>query len=315
MRRTTGTRLATLAAVSLTAVLATAPAAQAAYYNTYSDIADAPDVGAYTGAQGFAAGATYLYSIKTRTSNDDDRSLIYRANRSGGSATLMSNATDGTSSNAWLGHANDMTITASGGTNYFWVVTMESSGPQLVKLSYDGTSYRKVGGFGVRLNGAVKTVSGISRVAVTSSTTSFLFKSGSTVYRGSIGTGATSGTVDLAPAFTLQTSGALVNGAPVSDIEDFAEQGFYYDESRDVLYRPLTKENRSIVLVYPDVTTSTQTPRKADPDLSFRITSSAYTKFEVEGVGVSSGDRKLYFNTNRNGDKDGFHAFKGYVAP
>lgn len=317
MHITTGSRLATIAAIALTTVVVTAPAAQAAYYNTYSDIADAPDYGAgITGAQGFAAGATYLYSIKTRTSQDHDISVIYRANKNGESGTVvMKNGDTGTNYSTWLGHANDMTIVGFGGVNYFYVVTMESSGPQLVKLRYDGTTYRKVGQYAVKLNGAVTAVSGISRVAVTSTTVSFLFKSGSRVYRGSVPLTATTGTVNLTTAFDLKTSGALVNGAPVSDIGDFKNQGFFYDAARDVVYTPLTKDNRSIVLVYRDVTTSPESPRTSDPDLSFRITSAKYDKFEIEGVGVNSVDRKLYFNTNRNGNKDGFHAFKGYVAP
>lgn len=317
MRITTGSRLATMAAIALTTVVVTAPAAHAAYYNTYSDIADTPDYGAgITGAQGFAAGSTYLYSIKTRTAENHDIAVIYRANKNGDSkASVMKNGDTGTNYTTWLGHANDMTIVGSGGVNYFYVVTMESTGPQLVKLRYDGTTYRKVGQYAVKLGGAVKKVSGISRVAVSSTTASFLFKSDKNVYRGSVPLTATTGTVNLTTAFDLKTEGALVDGSPVSDIDKFRDQGFFYDAARDVVYTPLTRENRSIVLVYRDVTTSPQSPRTSDPKLSFRITSGVYDKFEIEGVGVSSSDRKLYFNTNRNGNKDGFHAFKGYVAP
>jgi hypothetical protein len=46
-------------------------AAQAAYYNTYTDIASTPNTSCCTGAQGFAAGTTYLYSIKNHTNYDD----------------------------------------------------------------------------------------------------------------------------------------------------------------------------------------------------------------------------------------------------
>lgn len=61
-----------------------------------------------------------------------------------------------------------------------------------------------------------------------------------------------------------------------------------------MLYYPLTKDNRSIVLVYRNVTPSSTGTITSATDLSFRITSDKYSKFEIEGVGISGG--KLYFN-------------------
>lgn len=264
--------------------------------------------------QGFAAGSTYLYSIKTRT-NYDDVSVIYRVNKSTGARVLMTNGTNNSSTNPWLGHANDMTIVDIDGKHHMFVVTMKSSGAQLVRLRYDGTTYYHAGSYQIRLNNAVATPSGINRVSVTSTTINFMFKSGRTVYNGSLPLRASSGTINLTKAFTLQVEGALVNGSTVSDLTTFTNQGFFYDASKKVLYYPLTKANRSIVLVYRNVTPSTTGTVKSASDLSFRITSSAYTKFEIEGVGLSGG--KLYFNTNRansNGAFDGVHVFNGYTA-
>jgi len=142
-----------------------------------------------------------------------------------------------------------------------------------------------------------------------------MFKSGRTIYNGSLPLTASSGTIDLTRAFDLQVEGALVNGATVSDLGTFANQGFFYDAANKVLYYPLTKDNRSIVLVYRNVSPTTTGTAPAATDLSFRITSSAYTKFEIEGVEISDG--KLYFNTNRSnssGSFDGVHVFNGYVA-
>ncbi|MEV6965245.1 hypothetical protein AB0M47_09015 [Hamadaea sp. NPDC051192] len=289
-------------------------AAQAAYYNTYSDIASLPNTSCCTGVQGFAAGSTYLYSVKNHT-NYDDLAVIYRVNKTTGDRVLMTNGTNGGTTNTWLGHANDMTIVDIDSQHHLFVVTMEATGAQLVKLRYDGTTYYYVGSYQIRLNGAVASPSGVSRVAQDSTTISFMFKSGRTVYNGSIPLRANSGTINLTKAFDLQVEGALVNGATVSDLTTFANQGFFYDASKKVLYYPLTKENRSIVLVYRNVTTATTGTAPAATDLSFRITSSAYTTFEIEGVGLSAGT--LYFNTNRanaNGSFDAVHAFKGYVA-
>ncbi|WP_027346943.1 hypothetical protein [Hamadaea tsunoensis] len=310
-----GRRL-TLAIVMIVGLLVVpGQAAQAAYYNTYTDIASTPNTSCCTGAQGFAAGSTYLYSIKNHT-DYDDLAVIYRVNKTTGDRVLMTNGTNGGTTNTWLGHANDMTIVDIDGQHHMFIVTMEATGAQVVRLRYDGTTYYYAGSYQVRLNGAVSTPSGISRVAVTSTTISFMFKSGRTVYNGSLPLRASSGTIDLTKAFDLQVDGALVNGATVADLGTFANQGFYYDAAKDVLYYPLTKDNRSIVLVYRNITTATTGTAPAATDLSFRITSSAYsTLFEIEGVGVSDG--KLYFNTNRansSGSYDGVHVFNGYVA-
>jgi hypothetical protein len=142
-----------------------------------------------------------------------------------------------------------------------------------------------------------------------------MFKSGRTVYNGRLPLRAASGTIDLTKAFDLQVDGALVNGAPVPDLNTFLNQGFHYDPAKHVLYNPLTKDNRSIVLVYRDVSPTTTGTAPAARDLSFRVTSSMYTFFEIEGVGISDG--KLYFSTNRSnsgGAHDGVHVFKDYVA-
>lgn len=309
-----GRRLVIMAPVIAGVVALTESPALAAYYNTYSDIAGTPDTNGCTGAQGFAAGSTYLYSIKNRTGSDD-LAVIYRVNKTTGDRVLMTNGTDGGVTNPWLGHGNDMTIVDIDGAHHLFVVTMNANGAQLVRLLYEGSTYYFAGSYEVRLNGATAAPSGISRVSVSSTTITFMFKSGRTIYNGSLPLRASSGTIDLTKAFDLQVDGALVNGATVPDLNTFVNQGFYYDAAKQVLYNPLTKDNRSIVLVYRDVSPTTTGTAPAAGDLSFRITSSAYTFFEIEGVGISDG--KLYFSTNRSnssGANDGVHVFKDYVA-
>jgi hypothetical protein len=310
-----GRRLVIMAPVIAGVVALTESPALAAYYNTYSDIADTPDTNGCTGAQGFAAGSTYLYSVKNRTGSDD-LSVIYRVNKATGDRVLMTNGTSGGVTNPWLGHGNDMTIVDIDGAHHLFVVTMKSSGgAQLVRLLYEGTKYYFAGSYELNLNGTTVAPSGISRVSVSSATITFMFKSGRTVYNGSLPLRADSGTIELTKAFDLQVDGALVNGATVPDLDTFSNQGFYYDAAKQVLYNPLTKDNRSIVLVYRGVSPTTTGTAPAAGDLSFRITSSAYTFFEIEGVGLSDG--KLYFSTNRSNDSgahDGVHVFKDYVA-
>lgn len=310
-----GRRLVIMAPVIAGVVALTESPALAAYYNTYSDIADTPNTNGCTAAQGFAAGATYLYSIKN---HNDELSVIYRINKSTGDRELMTNGTSGGVTNPWLGHGNDMTIVDIDGVHHLFVVTMKGSGSaQLVKLSYDGNTYYFAGSYELTHGGATLSASGISRVSVSSTTITFMFKSGWTVYNGSLPLHANSGTIELTKAFELQVEGAQVDGSTVSDIGTFSPQGFYYDAANHVLYNPLTKENRSIVLVYRGVSSATTGTAPAASDLSFRITSSVYKFFEIEGVGLSDG--KLYFSTNRvyesNGAaNDGVHVFKDYVA-
>lgn len=305
--------LALVALVAGLAVLPGAPA-HAAYYNTYDDVAATPDTSDTTGAQAFAAGSTYLYSVKNRTS-DDGRAVIYRVNKSTGDRVVMTNGTDKRAYNTWLGHANDMTIVDIDGKHHFFVVTMEKTGAQLVKLRYDGTTYYKAGSYKITLGGAVAAPSGVTRVAVSSTTIRFFFKSGRQVYNGTLPLRADSGTIAITKAFLLDVDGALVNGTTVSDLGTFSHQGVYYDAANQTLYVPLTKDNRSIVLVYRSITSARTATATSDKNLSFRITSSAYSKFEIEGVGLSGG--RLYFNTNRassSGAHDGVHVFEGYTV-
>jgi len=310
-----GRRLVIMAPVIAGVVALTESPALAAYYNTYSDIADIPDTDGCTSAQGFAAGTTYLYSIKKNKT--DDLSVIYRVNKTTGDRVLMTNGTTGGVTNPWLGHGNDMASADIDGVHHLFVVTMKDNSAQLVKLSYDGSTYYFAGSYTILHNGDTLAPSGISKVSTSSTTLTFMFKSGSTVYNGTLPLRANSGTIDLTKAFELQVDGAKVDGATVPDIGSFLNQGFHYDPANHVLYNPLTKDNRSIVLVYRGVSPATTGTALAASDLSFRITSSMYKFFEIEGVGISDGT--LYFNTNRtyesNGDaNDGVHAFKDYVA-
>ncbi|MFC7488438.1 hypothetical protein ACOCJ7_08935 [Knoellia sp. CPCC 206453] len=312
------TRRLFVAAGILGMVIATAPPGQAGtgYFNTYQEEGATPNVGEHTGAQGFAVGADYNYSIKNR-SRDDGSAVIYRVPNATEVPQVMTNGANNSKSIAGLGHANDMTIATIGGVNHFFIVTMSSTGYQVKKLSYSGNTYKEVGRFTVKENGATKAVSGINRVLVTSTKIDFFFKSGSTVYKGSLPATANTGTINITKAFTLKTSGALVGGKPI-DLTGFVSQGFFYHESKKVLYYPLTKANVSVVLVYRNVTSTSTGVLAPSKDTSFRITSAKYSKFEIESLGINSKDGKLYFNTNRststNGNLDGVQVFEGYVA-
>ena len=117
------------------------------------------------------------------------------------------------------------------------------------------------------------------------------------VYRGQVPMTANSGTVNITHSFDIDIASALVNGSAVSKLENFTRQGIGYIASTDQLLVPLTNDNVSIILVYDNASTAAGTVM-ANPDLSFRITSSSYPYlFEIEGCDETNG--KLYFNCNR----------------
>ncbi|GGD61526.1 hypothetical protein [Paenibacillus nasutitermitis] len=288
--------------------------ASAAYYNTYTTVAKLNNANNAYAAQGFAVGSTYVYSAKVN--GDNTRAVIYRTKMSDGSTTLMTNGDKGTTYATYLGHANDLVLSTIGGNYYMFVVTMNSGSMSLVKLKYVGTKYYKVGNYTIKYKGSNKSMSGVKITSKDANNIHFLFKSGRTLYRGSLPLNAKSGTINVTGGFNLNIEDARVNGSTISNINSYAFQGFGYH--KNTIYVPMTYKNISIVLVYRNISTASGTI-KADKNYSFRITSAAYSNlFEIEGVGIGKGD-KLWFNTNRRtktGDTahDGVHYFKNYSA-
>jgi hypothetical protein len=288
--------------------------ASAAYYNTYSTIATLGNANNCYSSQGFAVGSTYTYSIKINS--DESKAVIYRTKMSDGTTTLMTNGDTSTTYATYLGHANDMVLSTIDGEFYMFILTTYAGNMSLVKLKYVGTTFYKVGNYTIKYNGTDKGMSGVKITSKDSSSINFLFKSGKTFYRGTLPLTANSGTINVTSAFSINIEDALVNGNTVSNINTYLFQGFGY--SNNTIYLPLTYENISIVLVYRNISTASGTIY-ADDDLSFRITSSAYSDlFEIEDVGIDNGG-KLWFNTNRRADSsdtasDGVHYFTLYTA-
>lgn len=286
----------TLAAISLLMV-----SAAAAYYNTYSTVATIPNGNGCNRAQGFAVGSSYVYTAKCN--DDESKQVIYRTKTSDGTTTLMTNGDTSKTYTTSLGHANDMDTCTINGKYHLFVATMKTGSESLVKLQYSGTTYTQLGGFTLKCNGEDVAISGAKKYAKDANYIYFLFfvydgtENGVGVYRGQIPLTANSGTINITHAFDLDIASALVNGATVTGLEDFTRQGIGYIASTDQLLVPLTNANVSIILVYDNASTATGTVR-ANSDLSFRITSSAYpTLFEIESCDETNG--RLYFNCNR----------------
>jgi hypothetical protein len=325
-------RLVATAAAALALVATTGAAANAAYYNSYTTVAPIPQSAGITGMQGFAAGSTYLYSIKIDSNppaGTAPNSMIYRTDKDTGATQVMQNVQNSTaiSTNPWLQHANDVALANYGDpAGHMFVLTGQDTGAQLVKLSYTGTTYKREASYNIfGPNGLIQSPTGISRVSIDASNVNFLFKDGSQIYRGSIALNAPGGAdIHLTDAYSLDVSHAVVNGVD-TDLSTWSPQGFlHYDPTADAIYTTVRKGTDTIVLVYPNVSTSTTNPRPAATDPSFLFTatsgsdSRAYTKHEFEGLALSGG--KLYFSTNRQTGTttvtpyDGVHVVNGYTA-
>lgn len=294
------TRISTFV-ISLLCAVAFSITANAAYYNTYTTVATIPNGNGCNRTQGFAVGSTYVYTAKCN--DNESKQVIYRTKISDGSTTLMTNGDTAATFTTHLGHANDMDTCTINGEYHLFVATLKSGNESLVKLQYSGTTYTQLGGFNLKYNGNNIAISGVKKYAKDSNYIYFLFfgydgtENGVTVYRGAVPLTANSGTINLTNAFDINIEDALVDGNVVSGLENFTRQGIGYIASSDQLLVPLTKNNVSIILVYNNASTATGTVT-ADPNLSFRITSSSYpTLFEIEGCDETNG--KLYFNCNR----------------
>lgn len=309
-------RPALLTRLALLVALALAPlaVARAAYYNTYTTVATLPNAAGCAATQGFDTGSTYAYSAKIN--GDDTSAILLRTNKSTGATNVMTNGDTGGTSASYLGHANDLVLSSINGDTCMFVATMKTGSLSLVKIKYVGSTYYKVGNFTLQRNGANVGMSSIKKIASDSANDYFLFKSGLTFYWGTIPKSSNSGTVALTTAFSINTTSALVNGSTVSDISTYTNQGFGYSVDNDRIFVVLTKENVSIILCYNNVNSASGTIT-ADPNLSFRITSSAYPNlFEIESCSIEDG--KLWFNANRRINasdtaNDCVAYFNGYV--
>ena len=304
------------ACVALSAsMLMTSTVAQAAttgYFNTYDTIVKAvSDRSGCTVTQGLAVGSGWLYTVKIN--GNDTKAVISKTNKSTGATTNLKTSS-GASTFNYLGHANDMDVASVNGKSNLYIATMKVGAGGLVRMEVNGSKITKKASYKIRYNGADTSVSAISVESKTDSKINFLFKKGKTVYRGSIGLNATSGTINLTKVCTLDVKSVNINGK-TTDLSSFTHQGMGYHKGK--LYVPLwagsSKQNQSVIAVY-NINSNTSGTITSDPNLSFRITSGSFNFFEIESCDISSSDGRLYFNTNRSSSCDGLLAFKNYAV-
>lgn len=305
-----------LTAIILCSVFAVFPATEikvdAAYYNTYTDVAAIPNANSCGSMQGMAIGKTYIYTIKR--DDNDTNCVIHKVARESGNKVQLTNSANGNYTVAGMGHANDACLTVIDGVENMFVVTMVAGTNNLWQLSLSGDHYTVKSKYSIKVDGSAVGMSGVDIISVSGGKINFLFKKGASFYKGSLTVGASSGTViNATKAFAINVSSVNINGT-TTDLSSYTYQGFgYYN---DMIFVPVTKSNVSVIIVYSGVSIASGTI-KSKSDLSFRITSSTYSAlFEMESCGIGP-DGKLYFNTNRrksstDTNHDGVHSFNNF---
>ena len=312
MKKIISMLLTLLVLCSLLTVFPGNTVANAAYFNTYSDIASLPNSNSCASMQGMAIGKTYIYCIKR--DDNDANCIIYKVARESKNKLLMTNSSTGDATIAGLGHANDACLVEINGVDTMFVVTMEATTNNLWRIELSGDYYKVVNKYSIKLDGSANATSGIDIMSFDGTTINFLFKKGANFYTGSLDVSASTGTViNMTKKFTINVSSVVVNGT-TTDLSSYTYQGFGY--YKGWIFVPVTSEDKSIVIVYENVDNASGTI-KSKSDLSFRITSSTYAAlFEMESCGIAP-DGMLYFNTNRRKSSsdtnyDALHVFKEF---
>lgn len=282
--------------------------ASAAYYNTYTT-KTLINNSTYTMSEGFAVGSTYAYTAKLNGSGT--QAILIKTNLGTGENFTLTDSGTGKAYATYLGHANDMAVCTIDSKSNLFIVDSDSN--KLVKVKVDGRKFSKEATYEFYCNGQAQSISAIDIVSKTDSSITFVCKKAKEIFIGSVAPNAASGKINLTKKFNLNVTDALVNGEKVPNLSKYTNQGMCY--SSGDLYVPLTgkgvgKKNVSIVLVYPNIMSSTSTTLKADSATSYRITSKEFELFEIESCGIQGG--KLWFNTNRakGGEQaDGIHYF------
>ncbi|MBL4984316.1 hypothetical protein QLH48_09840 [Bacillus safensis] len=292
--------------------------AQSGYFNTYTTYSAMSGSGFYTSMQGMAVDRNnnMIYAAKINTSNHLTQLYAIKMNGSSSNRTvkLLKNSDTNSTSND-LGHANDLAVKAQKGDDQvsLYVAPMSDGVKyvkKIVKLSVNTkkNTYKVAKSYVLPYQGANLSISGITYSV---GADKFIVRSGNRFFIGNFND--QKGQFEYEATFTLNDSKAIVNQSVV-DVSKYILQGISFYQG--TLYVPLSKpdsnggaSNVSVILTYPlninqMLKEQKETPAKdfskelfTRKDLSFRITSSAFTLFEIEAVDFDDGT--LYFNTNR----------------
>ena len=270
-----------------------------AFYGDYTDVAKIYDYGSCPSMQGLAVGSGQLYTVKT--GSNDTKAFISMTNKDTGSTTKLYNADAGSYYFDYLGHANDMDVWGIDGYSNLFVATTNKGAQSVVRLKRSGNNLYKVAQYRLVCNGSEICATALSIMGVSNGQIKLLTKWGMDLYTGTVSTSATNTTVEMTKLCTITKNRVLIKGSYL-DLSSFVNQGMGYYQ--DTLFVPITGDdtclNRSVIMVFDLSNVATGSTIYPTEALVFRVTSGAYSAlFEIESCDISSGDGKLYFNTNR----------------
>lgn len=307
---------ALVATLSLSAIPVSA---QSGYFNTYTVYEPMNSSSYNTSMQGMTIDRynNNIFTAKLNDANDTTQLFLTKLSSTESNRTtkLLKNASTGSTSSD-LGHANDLAVVAeSGATTVDVYVAPMADGVKyankIVKLAVNTSTgtYTVAKSYTLSYEGQNLSIGGITYSV---GYDKFIVKSGKRFFIGNFDNDT--GKFVYEATFKLNHTKAIVNGSTL-DTTDYIQQGISYYEGN--LYVPMAKpdingdaSNASVVTTYPlniAETISEQKNTTADPfskvlytnnNLSFRVTSSAYNLFEIEGVDFDNGT--MFFNTNRS---------------
>ena len=260
----------------------------------YTNVAFTSEANGCYSTQGLGAGEKYLYSVQA--GDDDMLSIVHRVDPATGEDVLMRYNNSRRTYFRDFRHANDVDVLTLDGTEYLLVI----ADTKLLMLQIDGDSMSNYGAFDITYNGNPFNPSSLAVYRISAKKVMLLFRHANTLSLGVFDRGATSGTIPVSIAGTIDTAHVPVAGQIV-DFDDFTRQGFGYKNG--VVFLSLagcfddTMLSLSVILCY-DVSKFT-TDMKPIADMVYFIDSKKYAAlFELEGCAVMP-DGRLYVNANR----------------
>ena len=289
-------------------------------HGTYDTVAVVTNLNSgYPSMQGLGLCGNYLYAVKT--DGDDYGATVCRVDKRDGTKAWLKNT--GNSSNYFydFGHGNDCEVVIAGGQTNMFIPTSATGSGSLVRYTISGTNATKYGSYQMVSPSGANIGGGAIRAArVDDENIYFVFKSGKSIYTGTLPITQTSGQLVMTKMCTLDTTGVYVNGT-YKDLTMFTMQGMGYHDH--MLYIPISGHanadtiNQSIILVYDLLGASGTIKPLNDP--TFLITSATYAAyFEVESCVIDPESNLMYFNTNRrksssDTNHDGVHWITNWV--
>jgi len=293
--------------------------AQSGYFNTYTVYEPMNSASYNTSMQGMTVDRynNNIFTAKFNAISETTQLLMTKLSSTESNRTtkLLKNSTTGSTSSD-LGHANDLAVVAGAGdtTVDLYVAPMEDGtkyANKIIKLAVNTSTGTYDVNKSYVLNYAGENLS-ISGITYSVGYKKFIVKSGKRFFIGTFNDAT--GKFDYEATFKLNHTRAVVDGNTL-DTTDYIQQGISYYEGN--LYVPMAKpdangnaSNVSVVTTYSlnlSETIDEQKNTTTEPfskvlytnnDLSFRVTSSAYSLFEIEDVDFDNGT--MYFNTNRS---------------